>query len=63
MKLIISPKDNVNKMELKDVETFAVEGETLLVVFTDGKTRNYPLRHIWYYESGVGVSRTKPSHG
>ena len=53
MKLVLSPKDNVGKMVLKKVETFALEGETLLVVFKDGRTRNYPLMHLWYYQSHV----------
>ncbi len=53
MKLILSPKDNLGKMILKDVEVFCLEGETLLVVWKDGKTRNYPLMHLWYYESKV----------
>ena len=60
MKLILSPKDNVNKITLDDVETFALEGETLLVVFTDGVTRNYPLIHLWYYQSRLSVDRSKP---
>lgn len=53
MDLILSPKDNLGKMILTDVDAFAVEGPTLLVVFKDGKTRNYPLVHLWYYESNV----------
>lgn len=53
MKLILSPKDNLNKITLEEVKTFALEGETLLVVFESGKTRNYPLIHLWYYESHV----------
>lgn len=62
MKLILSPKDNINKLELKNVETFCLEGRTLLVVFTDGRTRNYPLEHLWYYEAEVpaGADRSKP---
>lgn len=51
MKLIISPKDNLNKITLDKVATFAIEGCTLLVVFESGETRNYPLVHIWYYKS------------
>jgi hypothetical protein len=51
MNLILSPKDNLGKMVLEDVSGFALEGETLLVVFNCGKTRNYPLQHLWYYES------------
>jgi len=53
MVLILSPKDNLNKITLNDVETFALEGETLLVIFKDGRTRNYPLIHLWYYQSHV----------
>jgi hypothetical protein len=60
MKLTLSPKDNINKIKLNDVEVFCLEDETLLVVFNDGKTRNYPLRHLWYYESEVGSNRSKP---
>lgn len=59
MKLILSPKDNLGKMVLKDVEGFALEGETLLVVFKNGRTRNYPLMHLWYYESHVDYHKTK----
>lgn len=53
MKLILSPKDNLGKMVLENVKSFAVEGPTLLVVFEDGHTRNYPLIHLWYYRSHV----------
>lgn len=53
MQLILSPKDNLNKIILENVETFALEGQTLLVVFEDGHTRNYPLMHLWYYRSDV----------
>ena len=44
----------------EDVSTFALEGETLLVVFTSGRTRNYPLMHLWYYESHVGYHAMEP---
>jgi hypothetical protein len=53
MQLILSPKDNLGKIILEDVATFAVEGPTLLVVFESGETRNYPLVHLWYYRSHV----------
>ena len=53
MDIYLSPKDNLNKIKLTDVETFAQEGKTLLIVFKNGRTRNYPLEHIWYYESHV----------
>lgn len=60
MKLILSPKDNVGKMTLDGVQGFALEGETLLVVFENGRTRNYPLLHLWYYESHVDYHKTSP---
>lgn len=51
MQLLLSPKDNLGKIILEDVYTYALEGETLLVIFEDGSTRNYPLQHLWYYGS------------
>lgn len=60
MKLILSPKDNIGKMMLEEVKAFALEGETLLVVFDNGRTRNYPLQHLWYYESHVDFHKIKP---
>lgn len=62
MKLQLSPKDNINKIMLNNVETFTLEGNTLLVVFDDGRTRNYPLVHLWYYErvAPVNKNRSKP---
>lgn len=62
-KLILSPKDNLGKMILEDVAAFALEGETLLVVFNSGRTRNYPLMHLWYYESHVDFHKTEPLSG
>jgi len=60
MKLILSPKDNLGKMVLRDVSGFALEGGTLLVIFNSGRTRNYPLIHLWYYESHVDFHKTDP---
>ncbi len=60
MKLVLSPKDNINKITLDEVETFAVEGPTLLVVYKDGRARNYPLIHLWYYQSEVTINRSRP---
>lgn len=63
MKLILSPKDNLGKMTLEEVSGFALEGNTLLVVFESGRTRNYPLQHLWYYESHVDYHKTTPLLG
>ncbi len=62
MELILSPKDNINKLVLKGVETFAIEGSTLLVVYLDGRCRNYPMTHLWYWESKVPGNRSKPNY-
>jgi len=59
MKLILSPKDNVGKITLTDVRCFALEGNTLLVVFNTGVTRNYPLTHLWYYQSNTAYHEVK----
>jgi hypothetical protein len=60
MRLILSPKDNLGKMTMENVRCFALEGETLLVVFDTGRTRNYPLMHLWYYESHTDFHKTEP---
>jgi len=60
MNLILSPKDNGNKLEL-EVETFMLEGDTLGVVMNDGSRRNYPLCHLWWYGTkNINNQRTKP---
>ena len=51
MELVLSPKDSVEMICLESVSSFGLEGETLLVVFESGETRNYPLRHLWFYSS------------
>ncbi len=64
MKLILSPKDNINKIELQGVKTYCQgqEGNTVLVIFEDGRARNYPMCHLWYWEGQVPASegRSKP---
>jgi hypothetical protein len=60
MKLILSPKDNLGKIVLDGVSSYALEGDTLLVVFDTGRTRNYPLCHLWYYESHTAYHKTAP---
>ena len=60
MKMILSPKDNLGKVILEDVSCYALEGATLLVVFENGRTRNYPLIHLWYYESHIDYFKMDP---
>jgi len=61
MKLVLSPKDNINKIGL-EVETYCQEGNTLLIIFKDGRARNIPMCHLWYWEGVVpaGKNRSKP---
>jgi len=56
MILKLRPKDSLHKLILEDVESFAQEGNRLLVVFDDGRVRNYPLVHLWYYESNYALN-------
>jgi hypothetical protein len=60
VRLLLSPKDAGPKLNLENVETFCQEGETLLVIFADGRRRNYPHRHLWYWESDAWEPRSKP---
>lgn len=60
MKLTLSPKDTLCKLTLKGVSTFMQEGNTLCVVFKNGRTRNYPMSMLWYWESHVKNHVTKP---
>ena len=62
MKLVLSPRDNINKLELLNVETFCNTAGILVVVFTDGRARSYPTEHLWYWETVIeaGDGRSKP---
>lgn len=62
MKLILSPKANINKIELEGVETFCDEGPTLCVIFKDGRVRNYPHIHLWYWQTEIDMKRSKPPY-
>ena len=61
MKLILSPIDTMSKIEL-DIETYMCGVECLFVVFKNGRVRQYPFRHLWYWETEVpsGENRSKP---
>ena len=62
MKLLLLPKDNINSILLRDVETYCVEDTSLLVIFKDGRARNYPMCNLRYWEGEVpaGNTRSKP---
>jgi hypothetical protein len=55
MKILVSPKDTLCKIEFDNVKTYYQEGHTLAIVMEDGAVRNYPLEHIWYYEKTADI--------
>jgi|GEM_PF-6679807 len=63
MDVKIAPVDSSRKLILKDVETCYPTLSTLVIVYKDGKTRQYPLSHIWCWTMPPGPDaheRTKP---
>ena len=52
MNLTIAHRDSpLDESYLRDVSTFVVEGQELIVLFNDGRRRNYPLANLrWYGE-------------
>lgn len=62
MRLILSPIDTMSKIEFLDVETYMCSRDVLFVVFKDGRCRQFPMVHLWYWETEVpsGKTRSKP---
>lgn len=59
-RLTLSWKDDLNKAMIEDVAEYAIQGQTLMVALRDGTVSNYPLMHLWYYESHVDFHKTAP---
>ena len=57
--LKIKPKDSTAPVYYHNVLAHYTEGNTLAVLFQDGAVRNFPLQHIWYYESYHNREKTK----
>lgn len=51
MTVKIKCKDSTTPVYYKNVVSHFTEGNTLALLFEDGKVRNFPLVHIWYYET------------
>lgn len=55
----IKLKDTTTPVYYTDVLSHFLEGDTLALLFKDNIVRNFPLVHIWYYETQQGRERTK----
>tara|TARA_R110002050_G_scaffold125237_1_gene244780 strand:+ start:641 stop:853 length:213 start_codon:yes stop_codon:yes gene_type:complete len=51
MRVKIKLKDTTTPVFYEDVISHFLEGNTLALLFKDNTVRNFPLIHIWYYET------------
>jgi hypothetical protein len=51
MDVKIKMKDTTTPIYFEDVLSHFVEGPTLALLFEDNRVRNFPLIHIFYYET------------
>ena len=61
MTVKIKPKDSTSPVFYENVISHFLEGETLGLLFETGEVRNFPLMHIWYYETKQPREKTKLS--
>ena len=59
MKVKIKLKDTTTPVHYDNVLSHFVEGNTLALLFEDGSVRNFPMIHIWYYETKQPRERTR----
>lgn len=59
MRVKIKPKDTTSPVYYDNVLSHFLEGNTLGLLFEDGSVRNFPLVHIWYYETIQPREKTK----
>lgn len=59
MRVKIKPKDTTSPVYYDNVLSHFLEGNTLGLLFDDGSVRNFPLVHIWYYETIQPREKTK----
>ena len=59
MTVKIKLKDTTTPIYYEDVVSHFLEGETLALLFKEGEVRNFPLMHIWYYETRQPREKTK----
>ncbi len=59
MTVKIKLKDTTTPIYYENVLSHFLEGATLALLFEDNIVRNFPLYHIWYYETQQDRQRTK----
>jgi hypothetical protein len=59
MNVKIKLKDTTTPIYYEGVLSHFLEGNTLALLFEDNIVRNFPLIHIWYYETQQDRFRTK----
>ncbi len=59
MEVKIKLKDTTTPIYYEGVLSHFLEGSTLALLFEDNIVRNFPLIHIWYYETQQDRVRTK----
>ena len=59
MTVKIKLKDTTTPVFYNNVLSHFLEGPTLALLFEDGSVRNFPLIHIWYYETKQPRERTQ----
>lgn len=55
----IKLKDTTTPVYYDEVVSHFTEGCTLALLFKDGSVRNFPMIHIWYYETKQPREKTK----
>jgi len=58
MTVKIKLKDTTTPVFYEDVLSHFIEGPTLALLFKDNVVRNFPLLHIWYYETTQSREKT-----
>lgn len=59
MKVKIKLKDTTTPVYYSKVLSHFIEGPTLALLFENGDVRNFPLIHIWYYETNQSRHKTE----
>lgn len=63
MRVKIKLKDTTTPVFYENVLSHFLEGPTLALLFEDGSVRNFPLIHIWYYETKQTREKTITPNG
>lgn len=59
MTVKLKMKDTTSPIYFEGVKSHFLEGETLALLFEDNVVRNFPLMHIFYYETQQDRTRVK----